>query len=338
MEIIDQLLETTHKMMTPGKGILAIDESMGTCQKRFDALGVECTEEARREYRGLLVSCPQIEEAVSGMILFDETIRQSTDDGKRFADVLKEKGMVVGIKVDMGAKEMALSEGEKVTSGLDGLRERLVEYKQLGAQFAKWRAVISIGDGMPSDACIKANVHALARYAALCQEQGIVPMVEPEVLIDGEHTLEECYSVTEHVLKCLMWELHQQRVMLEGCILKTSMVISGKGCATQATPDQVAVATVDCLYNAITPALGGVVFLSGGQTELQSTTHLDKMNKLGNHPWGLTFSYGRAIQQPCLNAWNGKTENISAAQAQLLKRAQMNGLASLGQWSEDKEA
>jgi fructose-bisphosphate aldolase class I len=338
MENIETLAEVAYQMVEPGKGILAIDESNGTCTKRFEALGVESTEEHRRQYRQLLVSAPGIEEFCSGMILFDETLRQKNDAGTPLPQVMKEKGMLVGIKVDTGAKELALSEGEKVTEGLDGLRERLAEYKALGADFAKWRAVITIDEGTPSSACVEANVHALARYAALCQEAGIVPIVEPEVLIEGDHTIGMCYGVTEHVLKSLFQELYKQNVIMEGCVLKASMVIAGKACEEQASIEDVAEGTIECLYNTVPAAMPGVVFLSGGQTEMQSTQHLNTMNQMGEHPWSLTFSYGRAIQQPALHEWAKDIKNnTESAQKKLVHRAKMNALASVGQWTDAQE-
>ncbi len=332
-----ELIQTAAAMMQSGKGILAIDESHGTCEKRFVGLNIPFNEQTRHEYRHLLVSCPEIEKYVSGMILFDETIRQKDENGKSFAEILEGKGILPGIKVDKGAKQLALSSDEKVTEGLDGLRERLAEYKELGAKFAKWRAVIKIDNGLPTFGCIKANCHALARYAALCQEQGIVPMVEPEVLIDGDHSLELCYGVTEQVLKMLMSELYDQNVLLEGTILKTSMVISGKSNANRASAEDVAAATLDCLYNACPPALGGIVFLSGGQAEVEACEHLNLINKDMSHPWGISFSYGRAIQQPCLNSWAGKSENRETAQKNLLHRAKMCAAAEQGAWEKSME-
>ncbi len=324
-------------MVAKGKGILAIDESSGTCKKRFDAAGVECTEENRRKYRQLLVSAPGIEEYISGMILYDETLRQKDDAGVPFPQVLKKKGILPGIKVDMGAKPLALHEGEMVTEGLDGLRERLAEYAQLGAEFAKWRAVITIGPNMPSQACIMANAHALARYAALVQEAGLVPMVEPEILMDGNHTIEQCYDVTAKTLQMLFSQLAEQGVTPEGTILKVSMVLSGKDSSPQAGPDDVAAQTVKCLKENVPANLAGVVFLSGGQSDENSTIHLDKMNKLGGLPWPLSFSYGRGIQAPALKIWAANMADVEKAQAALVFRAKMNGLASTGQYSADLE-
>jgi len=339
-----QLLEqTAQAMVASGKGVLAIDESHGTCTKRFEALGVECNEESRRDYRGLLVTTPEIENYVSGYILYDETIRQATDEGVTFPDVLKSKGIIPGIKVDTGAKDLALNAGEKVTEGLDGLRDRLAEYRSLGAGFAKWRSVITISEDMPSDACLKANAHGLARYAALCQEAGIVPMVEPEIIIDGDHSIEKCYEVSAMTWKMLFAELKEQGLHLPGVILKTSMVISGKGNSDRADVQTVAEMTMKCLKENVPAELGGVVFLSGGQTELESTAHLDAMNKMVNEgkidlPWPLSFSYGRAIQGPTLKMWAADQSDKENAQKALLYRAHMNGLASKGEWSEKAES
>lgn len=333
------VLKQSAKAMVPsGKGILAIDESTGTCKKRFEALGVECDEEARREYRELLITAPGIEESISGMILYDETFRQSAKDGRRFVGLLKSKGILVGIKVDTGSKDLALHPGEQVTEGLDGLRERLVEYSALGAQFAKWRAVINISESLPSVACIAANAHALARYAALCQEANIVPMVEPEMIIDGAHSIERCYEVTTKVLQTLFGELAKQGVALEGTILKVSMVISGKNSPIQASEQEVALQTVKCLKENVPANLAGVVFLSGGQSDEKSTVHLNLMHQLNEAlPWPLSFSYGRGIQEPALKAWAMNRNAISDAQKLLVHRARMNGLASLGKYSKEAE-
>lgn len=335
---LDLLKSTAKAMVAPGKGVLAIDESHSTCKKRFDALGVECTEETRREYRELLVTAPGIEASLGGMILFDETLRQSTRDGRRFVEVLREKGIQPGIKVDTGAKDLALHPGEMVTEGLDGLRERLVEYKGLGATFAKWRAVINISDTLPSEACVRANAHALARYAALCQEADIVPMVEPEMIMDGTHTLERCYEVTARVLKVLFEELAQQGVALEGTILKVSMVLAGKGAVVQTDEATVARETVKCLMENVPANIAGVVFLSGGQSDAKSTIHLNLMHQLGVAlPWPLSFSYGRGIQQPALEMWASDRAKFAEAQKVLVHRARMNGLASEGKWSPEAE-
>jgi len=326
-------------MVAEGKGLLAIDESTGTCQKRFDSIGVECTEENRRAYRDMLLTTAGLGNHISGAILFDETIRQSTADGVPFVKVMQEAGMLPGIKVDKGALPLAGHPGEKVTEGLDGLRGRLAEYVGLGAKFAKWRAVIKIGEAMPTAACIEANAHALARYAALCQEAGVVPIVEPEVLMDGSHSLDECYEVTEATLRSLFGELYEQNVLLEGTILKASMVLSGADADNRAGVEEVARATVQCLLNAVPAALAGVVFLSGGQSDEEATAHLDAMNRLGNFPWPLSFSYGRALQAPSLTTW-GKDPagNVAAAQAKLAHRARMNGLAAMGRYEVSLEA
>jgi fructose-bisphosphate aldolase class I len=325
------LKATAQAMVAPGKGILAIDESHSTCAKRFEKLGVPCTEETRRAYRGLLVGAPGIGEYVSGMILFDETLRQATDAGVSFAEVLKQGGMIPGIKVDTGAKDLALHPGEMVTEGLDGLRERLKEYASLGAGFAKWRAVITIGAGLPSEACIEANAHALARYAALCQEAGIVPMVEPEILMEGSHSIEECYEATARTLRALFAQLKEQNVALEGTILKVSMVISGTEAARQASPQEVAEQTFKCLKENVPSELPGIVFLSGGQSPEQSTLHLNLINQLGDKPWPISFSYGRGIQAPALELWaKDPAANVSAAQERLVHWSKMNSQAARG--------
>ena len=334
-----QELETTARaMVAEGKGILAIDESSPTIKKRFDGINIESTEENRRTYRDLLITNPGGNEYISGMILFDETIRQSTSNGIPFPQALIDHGIMPGIKVDTGAKDLPGHPGEKVTEGLDGLRERLAEYKELGARFAKWRAVITIGDKIPTTACIEANAHALARYAALCQEAGLVPMVEPEVLMDADNTIERCYDVTEITLKTVFNELYRQGITTEHTILKTNMVISGKKCPTQASIQEVADLTVKCLLNTVPAALPGIVFLSGGQSAELATAHLNAMNaSYKNLPWPLSFSYGRALQEPCLKVWGGKVENADAAREALLHREKCNGLACLGKYSEDME-
>jgi len=334
-----QELETTARaMVAKGKGILAIDESLPTIKKRFDSISVESTEENRRAYRNLLITNPGGNEYISGMILFDETMRQTTTDGTPFPQALIKQGIMPGIKVDTGAKDMAGHSNEKITEGLDGMRERLAEYKKLGAKFAKWRAVITIGDGIPSTGCIEANAHVLARYAALCQEAGIVPMVEPEVLMDADNTIGRCYEVTLVTLKTVFNELFRQRVAIEHTILKINMVISGKKCKTQAGVQEVADQTVRCLLNTVPAALPGIVFLSGGQSAELATAHLNAMNaKYKNLPWPLSFSYGRALQDPCLKAWAGKKENVAAARKALLHREKCNSLACLGQYTKDME-
>jgi fructose-bisphosphate aldolase, class I len=331
-------LETTAQaLVAPGKGILAIDESFPSIKKRFDSIGIESTEETRRAYRDLLITTPGIGEHISGMILFDETIRQATAAGTPFPRVLQDAGIIPGIKVDQGAKDMALHPGEKITEGLDSLRERLMEYRGLGARFAKWRAVITIGDGIPSPGCIEANAQALACYAALCQEGGLVPIVEPEVLMDADNTIERCYEVTEATLRRVFAALYEQRVVLERLILKTNMVIAGKQCPVQNSVEEVAEQTVRCLRNSVPAAVAGIVFLSGGQKAEPATAHLNAMHQMGSLPWPLSFSYGRALQDPALKTWAGKFGNVSAAQKALYHRAKCNGLASLGQYTPEME-
>ncbi|MFH0820401.1 MAG: class I fructose-bisphosphate aldolase [Candidatus Peregrinibacteria bacterium] len=336
---ITLLSKTAQAMVAPGKGILAIDESGGTCKKRFDELGVECNEENRRLYRQMLVTAPEIEKYISGYILFDETLRQKTDDGTPFPEVLKRKGIMPGIKADAGLKELALYPGEKVSEGLDGLRERLAEWKKLGAVFAKWRVVVTIkGDGLPSDASLMANSHTLARYAALCQEADIVPMVEPEILLEGDHTIQRCYDVSAKAWKMLFEQLEEQGVALEGTILKTSMVVAGKACPTQADREDVAKQTLKCLLKNIPKELAGVVFLSGGLSDADSTVYLNMINQIKDKkPWPLSFSYGRGIQRPALKIWAANKADVAQAQKALVHRANMNGLASLGQYSETME-
>lgn len=335
----EELRSTAKSMVQKGRGILAMDESNGTCNKRFDALGIPVTEISRQSYRELILTVPGLSEYVSGPILYDETIRQTTKAGIPFLKVIADAGMIPGIKVDTGAKDMAGHAGEKVTEGLDGLRNRIAEYYQMGARFAKWRAVITIGDDIPSRACIEANAHGLARYAALCQEGGLVPIVEPEVLIDGDHTIERCYQVTDETLDAVFAKLYTQGVAYDQMILKPSMVISGKSCPQQATVEEVAEATVRCLLKNVPATVAGIAFLSGGQTKEKSSAHLNAMNKLfGNHlPWPVTFSYARAIQQPALDYWSGKDENVVEAQKRLLERARFNSLASKGEYSSDLE-
>ena len=334
-----ELLEQTARVMVArGKGILAIDESLPTIQKRFDGIKIASTEDSRRAYRDLLITAPGASEYISGMILFDETLRQKSLAGKPFPEVMVANGILPGIKVDKGAKELALHASEKVTEGLDGLRDRLGEYRALGALFAKWRAVITIGPGIPSAGCISANAHALARYAALCQEAGLVPMVEPEVLMDADNSIERCYEVTEATLRSVFAALHEQGVVLEHTILKTNMVVSGKKCPQQADVDSVARLTLSCLLRNVPAALAGVVFLSGGQSAELATAHLNAMNAVNDAlPWPLSFSYGRALQDPCLKRWAGREENVAAAQAALLHRERCNSLACLGQYSAEME-
>lgn len=336
MEFEDQLKATVKAMLAPGKGLLAADESSATIAKRFEAVGLDNTEENRRAYRQLLIAADGNQQFLSGVILYDETIRQADDSGTPFAEVLKKKGIIPGIKVDTGAKDLALHPGEKVTEGLDGLRERFAEYASLGAGFAKWRAVITIdGDTTPSVACYKANAHGLARYAALAQEAGIVPVVEPEVLLDGNHSIERCYEVTASTLDVLFGALKNQDVLLEGVVLKSSMVLSGKSAADRADVQTVAEQTVKCLKEHVPSKLGGVVFLSGGQSEEEATAHLDAMNKLGGLPWPLSFSYSRAIQNPVLKLW-AAGDKARALEA-YIHRGQANSLAAIGKWSKQFE-
>jgi fructose-bisphosphate aldolase, class I len=331
---LSELNRIVEAMVKPGKGILAADESTSTIKKRFDAIGVESTADTRRDYRELLFrAMDAMKNNISGVILYDETIRQSAKDGTPLVKLIEKSGSLPGIKVDKGAKALSFSPGEVVTEGLDGLRERLAEYRGLGAKFAKWRAVIDIGEGMPSWNCVKANMHALARYAALCQEEEIVPIVEPEVLMDGAHDIDRCYAVTEWVLKTLYVELFEAKVPLEGTILKPNMVIAGKKCAKRASVEEVAEKTVRVLKACVPPAVPGIAFLSGGQSDEEATAHLDAVNRIGGLPWKLTFSYGRALQAAPQKAWAGKTENVAAAQRAFAHRAHMNGLATEGRWS-----
>jgi fructose-bisphosphate aldolase, class I len=332
----NELHETARAIVADHKGILAADESTGTIKKRFDSIRVESTEESRRFYRQLLFTAPGIEESIGGVILYDETIRQSSDDGTPFAEVLASKGVIPGIKVDTGAHDMAGFPGEKVTEGLDGLRARLEEYRGLGARFAKWRAVITIGEGIPTEACLVANAHALARYAALCQETGIVPIVEPEVLMDADNTLEVCWEVTTRTLHETFAALYEQGVDLQGVLLKPNMVIPGKGCSEQVAAERIAQATVDCFLGVVPAAVPGIVFLSGGQSEVQATENLNAINRIGG-PWALSFSYGRALQASALEAWAGDPANADAAQAAFVHRARMNSLAVAGEWSAEME-
>ena len=335
---MSELHRTAQELVAEGRGILAADESDGTIRKRFDTIGVDSTEESRRAYRELLFTTPGAEEYVSGVILFDETIRQRAADGTPFPQLLAEKGIVPGIKVDRGAKPLALAPGETVTEGLDGLRERLEGYRGLGARFAKWRATYSIGDGRPSELCIRANAHALGRYAALCQEAGLVPIVEPEVLQNGTHTIEESARATGRVLHAVYDELDLQRVDLRGTLLKPNMVLSGYDASGRAGIDEVAEATLDVLSRSVPAAVPGIVFLSGGQSDEDATAHLNAMNAKGPHPWQLSFSYGRALQAPALRAWAGKAENVGAAQRAFLKRAKLNGAARTGDYTAEMEA
>ena len=330
---IEQLAETAQAMVAKGKGIIAIDESTGTIGKRFEQVGIANNEENRRAYRELLLTTPKLSEHISGAILFDETLRQSTKAGVPFAKYLTQNGILPGIKVDKGTHALAGFPGELVTEGLDGLRARLEEYYKLGARFAKWRAVITIGEDMPSGTCIDVNAHALARYAALCQEQGLVPMVEPEVLLDGDHDIQTAYEVTEVVLRGVFEALYSQNVMLEGTILKTSMVLPGRDCEEEADVEEVAEATLMCLKSSVPAILPGIVFLSGGQSDDEATAHLDAMNRMGPNPWPLSFSYGRAMQSAALKLWSQDiVNNVAKAQATVHARAKANGLAALGKW------
>jgi fructose-bisphosphate aldolase class I len=334
---LQQLHSTAEALVAEGKGILAADESDGTIKKRFDSIGVESTEENRRAYRDLLFTTEGAEEFISGVILFDETIRQSSSDGTPFPRLLESKGVIPGIKVDKGAKPLALADGETITEGLDGLRDRLAEYRELGARFAKWRATYSVADGKPSEYCVWTNAHALARYAALSQEAGLVPIVEPEVLMDGTHTIEESAKATGRALQAVYVELHDQRIEYRGTLLKANMVLSGYDASNRAPVDEVADATLEVLYKHVPASVPGVVFLSGGQTDEDATAHLNAMNARGPHPWQLSFSYGRALQAPALKAWAGKPANVEAAQRAYSHRAKMNGAARTGLYAPEME-
>lgn len=320
-------------LVAQSKGILAADESTGTIQKRLDSINTKSTEESRRDYRELLFTAKGASDYISGVILYDETLRQSSSTGTPFPELLNSNGIIPGIKVDMGAKPLAFSNGELVTEGLDGLRGRLAEYYSLGARFAKWRAVISIKDGAPSQYCIDTNAHALARYAALCQEANIVPIVEPEVLMDGDHNIDECYAVTETTLKSVFDELYKQRVVLEQMLLKPNMVISGKDCSEQAAAEEISHKTLYCLSQAVPAAIPGIVFLSGGQSEQQATENLNVMNQQTKQPWEISYSFGRALQSSALTAWQGKQENVAAAQTAFLHRAKLTSTARDGEYN-----
>lgn len=334
----EHLQNVAQAIVAKGKGILAADESTGTIKKRFDTIGAESTADSRRDYREMLFRCTDaMRENISGVILYDETLRQIAADGTPLVDIIKAAGSIPGIKVDSGAKPLAGAPGELVTEGLDGLRARFKEYYGLGARFAKWRAVITIADGIPSRTCIHANAHALARYAALAQEGGIVPIVEPEVLMDGPHTIARCFEVTEATLNAVYDELYLARVELEGTILKPNMVISGTECPVQAGVDEVAAQTVNCLERTVPSAVPGICFLSGGQSDEVATAHLSAMNAMFDTPWQLSFSYGRALQAAALKAWSGNAGNVPAAQAAFAHRARMNGLAATGNWNEQLE-
>jgi fructose-bisphosphate aldolase class I len=333
----NDLHETAKALVAEGKGILAADESTGTIKKRFDSIGVESTEETRRGYRELLFTTEGVEEFISGVILYDETIHQSASDGTPFPELLESKGIIPGIKVDMGAKPLALTGGETITEGLDGLRGRLDEYRGLGARFAKWRATYSIASDKPSEYCVWTNAHALARYAALCQEADIVPIVEPEVLQDGTHTIAESRKATGRVLQAVYTELHDQRLDFRGTLLKPNMVLSGYDASDRASVNEVADVTLECFYKHVPAAVPGIVFLSGGQSDEDATAHLNAMNARGPHPWQLSFSYGRALQAPALKAWGGKPENVEAAQRAYYHRAKMNGAARTGMYAPEME-
>ena len=332
------LNEVARALVAPGKGILAADESSGTIKKRFDSIGCDSTEDRRRAYREMLFTADGAGDYVSGVILFDETIRQAASDGRQLPKILEENGIIPGIKVDKGTTPLAGAPNELVTEGLDGLRERLVEYRGLGAKFAKWRAVIDIADGIPSSYALDVNAHALARYAALCQDEGIVPIVEPEVLMDGDHSIGRCEEVTDTVLEAVFDQLFAHRVLLEGMVLKPNMVISGKKATKRASAAEVAEATLRCLKRHVPPAVPGIAFLSGGQSEAEATEHLSLMNQVSGLPWALTFSYGRALQESALKAWGGRAENLGAGQKAFLHRARLNGLARRGKYTASLEA
>jgi len=333
-----ELNKVAEAMVKPGRGILAADESTGTIGKRFEAIGVPSTPDTRRDYREMMFRTAEaMSKYISGVILYDETIRQNAKDGTPLVKLIEKAGTLPGIKVDKGTKPLPNCPGEVVTEGLDGLRERLAEYRGLGAKFAKWRAVIDIGNGIPSYECINANAHALARYAALCQDEGIVPIVEPEVLMDGDHDIDGCYKITEWTLKTVFEQLYYARVALEGMVLKPNMAIAGKKSQKQAGVEEVAEKTVRLLKSCVPAAVPGIAFLSGGQSDEDATAHLDAMNRMGPLPWRLSFSYGRALQHSPQKTWSGKTENVAAAQRAFNHRAMMNGLATLGQWKADLE-
>ena len=337
MNTMSNLADIAKSLVSPGKGILAADESTGTIEKRFKSIQVASTEESRRAYRELLFGAPGLGQYISGVILFDETLRQRAADGTSMPELLRRQGIIPGIKVDRGAKALALFAGEKITEGLDGLRDRFAEYARLGAQFSKWRAVITIGEGIPTPFCLEANAHALARFAALSQEAGLVPIVEPEVLMDGSHTIERCEEVTNDALAVVFRALAAHHVQLEGMLLKPNMVVPGKDCARHAGPSEVAEATLRSLRRFVPAAVPGIVFLSGGLSDVAATQNLDAMNRLGPAPWELSFSFGRALQAPALQAWAGKAENVGAAQKTLLHRARCNHDARHGRYDETRE-
>jgi fructose-bisphosphate aldolase, class I len=336
--MVDPMGATAERLVAPSKGILAADESTGTIKKRFDSIGVESTEERRRRYRQMLFTTPGLGDHISGVILYDETIRQATDDGRSFVDVLRGAGVIPGIKVDRGAKPLALFPGETVTEGLDGLRERLADYAGLGARFAKWRATIFIGEGLPSSFAVHANAHAMARYAAVCQEAGLVSIVEPEILMDGDHHIDACEAATGRVLREVYAQLDEHRVALAETLLKVNMVLCGKGCSNQASHEEIAAATIRCLTANVPADVPGIVFLSGGMSDEDATMRLNEMNKRGRSPWQLSFSYGRALQAPALQVWGGDDAAEEAGQAALAHRARMNGLARSGTYAPELEA
>ncbi len=331
------LAVTARALVAPGKGILAADESTGTIEKRLRSIEVESTDENRRAWRDLLFTTEGAGEFISGVILYDETIRQRAGDGAPFAEALDRQGIIPGIKVDKGTTALAGFPGEKITEGLDGLRGRLVEYRELGARFTKWRAVITIGAEIPTPTCMRANAEALARFAALSQEAGLVPIVEPEVLMNGDHTIERCYEVTAATLDMVFAALRKHRVRLDGMLLKPNMVLSGDSCPVQAGPRQIAEATVACLRDSVPASVPGIVFLSGGQSDVAATVNLNAMNQLGRQPWQLSFSYGRALQAPALQAWKGQPDNRQAGQAAFYQRARLNGAARFGNYSDEME-
>jgi len=338
MSYSEQLRQTARELVAPGKGILAADESSGTIKKRFDSINLESSEENRRTYRELLFTAPDADKYISGVIMYDETIRQGLKDGTPFGDVLAKQGIIPGIKVDKGAVQLSFSPEEKVTEGLDGLRQRLVEYREMGARFTKWRGVIDIiGDAIPSAYCLNVNAHALARYAALCQEEGLVPIVEPEVLMDRDHTIDRCHEVTVETLERVFAELYSQRVELEGMLLKPNMVVPGKKCPQQVDHRTVAERTIAALRHSVPAAVPGIVFLSGGMSDEDATARLNEMNKLGPLPWELSFSYGRALQAAALDAWKGDQSNFDAGQKAFSHRAKMNSLARSGKYDESME-
>ncbi len=334
----DQLAKIAQAMVAKNRGLLAADESSGTIKRRFDTIGVESTADSRRDYREMMFrTADAMKNNISGVILYDETIRQNAKDGTPLVKLIEQAGSIPGIKVDTGIKPLPNYPGEVYTEGLDGLAARLDEYYKLGARFAKWRAVIDIADGIPTYACIRANAHALARYAVLCQHANIVPIIEPEVLMDGGHDLERCYDVTEQVLKIVYAELYEARVFLEGTVLKPNMIVPGKKCSKQSSPEQVAMQTIRLFKQTVPVAVPGIAFLSGGQDDVEATANLDAINRMGALPWNVTFSYGRALQAAPQKAWSGKTENVSDAQAAFSHRARMNGLATTGAWTAEQE-